>query len=191
MNILKLNILKLNILFAILVGALVFLQTKALSKDAKSVGETPDFLVHDGKDPSLWIKKYSDKIKISPEDFVSYYHRGRCYMDMKENAKAIDDFNTSIRLNPRNKPAKHPISEFDDARTYLSFCYQHLALIYLEQNKFQKAAEDATTAINLRPDYAMNWQTRGSAYIKLGKKDLAQKDFQKAFNLHHSPVEGY
>jgi tetratricopeptide (TPR) repeat protein len=180
-----------NILFIILIGALVFLQAGALSKDAKNIDATPDFLVHDGKNPSLWIKKYSDKIKISPEDFVSYYHRGRCYMDMKDNTHAISDFNTSIRLNPRNKPTKQPISEFDDARTYLSFCYQHLALIYLDQKKYQKAAEDASTAINLRPDYAINWNTRASAYSKLGKKDLAQKDFQHAFNLHHSPIEGY
>lgn len=185
------NLKKLNILFVILIGAVMSLQAAALSKDAKNAEETPDFLVHDGKNPSLWIKKYSDKIKTSPEDFVSYYHRGRCYMDMNENAQAISDFNTSISLNPRNKPAKKPISEFDDARTYLSFCYQHLALIYLAQKKYQKAAEDASTAIDLRPDYAMNWQTRGNAYSKLGKKDLAQRDFQKAYNLHHSPIEGY
>jgi tetratricopeptide (TPR) repeat protein len=147
--------------------------------------------VHDSRNPAVWIKKYTEKIKTNPKDFVSYYHRGRCYMDSKENAKAIDDFNTSIRLNPRNKPSKEPISEYDDGRTYLSFCYQHLALIYLAQNQFQKAVDTATSAIDLRPDYAMNWRTRAKAYIKLGKNENAESDNKRAFGLVHSPLEGY
>jgi len=180
-----------KIRFALLFCLLLSFQTAMFAKDAKDLDRTPDFLVHDSRNPDVWIKKYSDQIKKNPGDFVSYYHRGRCYMDSKENEKAISDFNTSIKLNPRSKTSKEPISEFDDARTYLSFCYQHLALIYLAQKLYQKAIDAASTAIKLRPDYAMNWRTRAMAYTKLGKKTLAQTDFQRAYTLVHSPLEGY
>jgi len=44
-------------------------------------------------------------------------------------------------------------------------------------------SNDYNEAIKIELDNADNYAWRGSVYIKLGNKELAKKDFDKAFSL--------
>jgi Flp pilus assembly protein TadD len=57
----------------------------------------------------------------------------------------------------------------------------------LNLGQHRKAIEDFSKAIELAPKLAQAYFDRGLAYAKLGKRDLADKDQQKAKELRYKP----
>lgn len=47
------------------------------------------------------------------------------------------------------------------------------------------------TALSLKSDYALAYHNRGVAYAKLGKPDLAIRDYDTALLLHPTYAKGY
>ena len=113
------------------------------------------------------LEDYTTAIKIAPQNSDVYRERGRVYYDQGNFELANKDFTYSIKLNPKDDVA-----------------YNHLALTFKRLNKFEQAVREFTSAISNTKDnicpYLMN---RGSTYNKLGKKDLAIKDYKKAADL--------
>ena len=60
----------------------------------------------------------------------------------------------------------------------------HLAKVLTKLNRFREATEAYTKAIELEPKYALAYEMRGDAYMNLGEKDLANKDYQQAARLY-------
>jgi tetratricopeptide (TPR) repeat protein len=54
-----------------------------------------------------------------------------------------------------------------------------------------KAIEYLTNAINLKPDYADAYYSRGFAYYELGKYKIAVRDYDKAIGIHPDDAIAY
>ena len=52
------------------------------------------------------------------------------------------------------------------------------------QGKYRKGLKDLTRAINLNTNDFEAWNNRGVCFLKMGKKDLAQRDFEKAVAIN-------
>lgn len=50
--------------------------------------------------------------------------------------------------------------------------------------QMEKAVEDFTRAISLKPDYVHAYAHRALAYNALGKSDDALRDFNKVISIH-------
>lgn len=87
---------------------------------------------------------------------------------------------------------KLAIEELDDILSadpeYGSGYYQRGWIKAMERD-FDGAIEDLTTANILEPDNSYTYIARADAYMKLGKKDLAEADYKKVIELESTPED--
>ena len=125
----------------------------------------------------LWQKaKYTDSqkaitllqkaIQENPAFAEAYNNRGNAYRDMREYAKAMQDYNKAISLAPN-----------------LEQTYNNRGNIYFDQRNYQMAIRDYNKAISLNTDYPLAYLNRGLAYHQLKNDDLACRDFVRACEL--------
>ena len=62
-------------------------------------------------------------------------------------------------------------------------CYIGRANVYILQNKLKNAIADFSSAIELEPEAAVIYHTRGKLYEQIGELDKAEEDFLKAEDL--------
>ncbi|MBS1996134.1 MAG: tetratricopeptide repeat protein [Cyanobacteria bacterium SZAS LIN-2] len=133
------------------------------------------------KDP-LFV--YNKLIELHPDDYCALYRRGKHKADSSP-AGAIRDFKQSLHVNPLQ--TDHYTKKTDKTqRTMRAWAFQDLGFLYCMQGKFEDGIDCFTHAIALRPAHADNFQNRGAAYQKLGKLDLAKKDFAQAAMLRRT-----
>lgn len=82
---------------------------------------------------------------------------------------AVKCWTEAIELNPKNFLAY-------ESRGY----YFHLP----DVARYAEAIDDYTHAIDLRPSVADNYFYRGETYMRIGERELAQKDFERALGLN-------
>lgn len=107
---------------------------------------------------------FSNAIRIRPNSEEALYGRGLWYQEHDEYDKAIQDYTSIIKVNPRNKSA-------------------HFNLGYLHQvhlKVYAEAVKHFTRAIEVDPQYAEAYLNRGLCYESMGDLNAAQKDFEKA-----------
>jgi tetratricopeptide (TPR) repeat protein len=96
-----------------------------------------------------------------------YYHiRGEFLKNMGEIDKAMEDFDTMIRLSPKEDNA-----------------YTNRGLIKMSQYQYQGAALDFTKSILLNPEIESNYRYRGLCYNNLNNLSEAYKDFSKSIDM--------
>ena len=126
---------------------------------------------------SLWKKaQYTDSqqavaflhkaIHEDPEFAEAYNNRGNAYRDMKDYAKAMQDYNKAISINPN-----------------LEKTYSNRGNIYFDQRNYQMAINDYNKAISLNTNYSLAHLNRGLAYHQMKKDDQACRDFLRACDL--------
>jgi tetratricopeptide (TPR) repeat protein len=97
---------------------------------------------------------------------IAYTNRGvTLLLEKKEYDRAIDDFNKTIELTPRNAPA------------YLG---RGVAFVY--KGQFNRALEDISRSIELNPKVSKAYDIRGLVYVQMGNP-RAIADFQKACDM--------
>jgi len=109
---------------------------------------------------TLWsavIEQAPDRVPLA------YLNRGMAFAELKQNDRALDDFNAVIRLNPRSSPA-----------------YNNRGRIYQEQGRTDSAFEDYATAIELDRGNTLAYNNRGLAFKAIGHSDRAIEDFTAA-----------
>lgn len=123
---------------------------------------------------SLWKKaQYTDSqkaitflqkaIQENPKFAEAYNNRGNAYRDMKEYAKAMQDYNMAISIAPNFEKT-----------------YSNRGNIYFDQRNYLMAIRDYNKAISLNASYSLAYLNRGLAYHQLKKDELACRDFVKA-----------
>jgi tetratricopeptide (TPR) repeat protein len=185
---------------------------------------------------SQYLVKLNNYDKISPFDraekgietpavdinfAIPYYLRGIAYSNTKKNDDALNDFNTTIKINPQLGSAYYErgkilwsVGRKDEGCMDLSmagslkdsiaqqlfgenFCWQQALNAYkdasskLRLNEFQEALDIIQKAVKLCPDSANYLGVRGRAYLGIGKYDLAMQDFDKAVSMNNNSIDAY
>jgi tetratricopeptide (TPR) repeat protein len=151
-----------------------FYSAITLRPDAESFAYQGDALYNLGK-PELALESYAASIRRNQLWMWPYIDRGELYLDHGDYALAMQDFDTAVILAPT-----YPIGWSDRCRTE--------AII----GQLQKAVDDCTRALALDDDFVNEMvmsgnvavaQDRGLAYLKMGRFDLAIRDYNKALKL--------
>jgi len=123
--------------------------------------------IYSQKDDPLAIQYYTNAINVNGSQVEAYYGLAYYFQEHDEAEEAIKVYNDLLKIDPRNAPAKHNIGY-----TYLFKLNDPGKSI----NWFTDATLDDQEMVNA-------WYHRGYAYEKLGKKELAIKDYKKALTL--------
>ncbi len=105
---------------------------------------------------------------------LAYYARALQRHAAGEIAKAIPDYNDSLKLNP----------------TYYS-AVQDRGTAYFGLEQYQTALNDFDTALKLKPDAALSYASKGGALEKLGKPKDAIEAATKAIALNSKLAYAY
>ncbi len=101
--------------------------------------------------------------------YMAWGNLGWAYLDMQDNARAIDALVRSVKLHPR-------------------FCvgYYRLGRAYMNTKQYEKAEQAFTQALEADERCATfqdAWHLRGAARMNLGLRDDARADFERCVEL--------
>lgn len=118
-------------------------------------------------------------IKYLPKkdkDYVifAYSTRAAVYLSLEDTIKAMDDYNTAIKVKPDE-----------------SELYNKRAQIYYEQNKYDLADADYKKMIELKPGDVMGYMGLGRDYNAQGKWNEAIEQFDYVTKLASDYSSGY
>ncbi len=116
----------------------------------------------------------------------AYYNRGIAYYDLGEFARAIEDYDEALRLDPDDGDSYNnrgnayyklgefarAIEDYDEALRLDAgdaVAYFNRGNSYDDLGELARAIEDYGEALRLDPDYAVAYYNRGSAYDDLGE----------------------
>lgn len=140
------------------------------AQELESLGEYEEALVQLDK-----------AIAASPTNAELYGYRGRCFVNTHEYDKAIKDFSTMIKLNP--KSVGNP--------------YLHRGRCYQKLNDHQKAVADFTKGIEKEETGAKKqgkffslYMARGRSYELLGESNKALSDYRRCLEFKGGTADG-
>ena len=174
-----------------------------LAEAQKELGELKTALVN-----------YSLAIEISPESSASIYaDRGAAYLLLSEYSKALNDFNTALKLNPRHANAHFKrgliYAKLGKAGNKSSFikavndytlaietdpnfadAFHARAISNYQQGYYKEAERDYLTTIKLLPDEGLAYLNLAKLYLKTGNRTSAKKYFDSARKLGFKNYNG-
>lgn len=147
-------------------------------------------------DEALKLELIKEKLRSA------YYHtRGAARDSLGEYSEAIEDFNESIRLNPKKALlyrdrglTKDTLKQYEDAlkdfqkaidlKSNDAITYYHRAVTKNRIEHYNKAIEDLNTAIQLDKTNADAFYQRGFAKEMLGQQDKANTDYKEVLKIN-------
>ncbi len=111
---------------------------------------------------TLW----TDVINKYPRSDVAFDNRGVYYRSIKQNDKAMQDYNKVIEINPQ-----YPLT------------YNNRGNIYFDQMKDDLALTDYNKALELDPDNVKALTNRAIIHVRGKRYDDALRDFDRAIEL--------
>jgi tetratricopeptide (TPR) repeat protein len=115
------------------------------------------------------MSDFDAAIKLDPQRWKSYHHRGVCYALAGDFEKALADFTKTIELRP-----EYASAWFNRGETHY------------ELGQFAEAVADYTEAIRLQGNDAGHFTSRGHAYFQLRQFEKALADYHRAVELDPS-----
>lgn len=146
-----------------------------------------------------YFKDLTDKEALS----VHLVMLGGVYDDKGVREKAIDFYTLALHVNPKNIEALNnravaliklacydlALKDCNEAikiNPEYETIYNNRANIKSYRHDYLAAIEDYSISISLNPEVASTYYNRGVIYLKLGKKNLARRDFKEAIALSPS-----
>ncbi|AFY42636.1 tetratricopeptide repeat protein [Nostoc sp. PCC 7107] len=146
------------------------------------------------------VDNFTQTIKINPQNYVAYNHRGDAFYRLGDYEKAQADSSKAIALNPQDANAYHDrgfahfglgkykeaIADYTKAIKLNSqnpYAYYGRGLARVKVKDYQAAMRDFNQAIALNPSYGLAYYHRGLVNAQLGKQKAALIDFKKAEQL--------
>ncbi len=148
------------------------------------------------------LADFDKALDLNPNYTHAYRDRGRAKFELGDSHGAITDYTRAIELDPSFKEAYNDrgiskskigdiegsISDFTKAIEIdpnYKFAYNNRGLRRLGQQQLEQAIADFNLAINIDGNYANAHHNRGVAFERLGRKEEAKKDFERAKKLGH------
>ena len=142
------------------------------TRDADLVKQGTDALNRSEYDVA--IARFSDAIRLAPEDAEAWGKRGEAYTGKGDHDRALADCTQAIKLAPNSGAA-----------------YRRLGNLYYIDKDLKRAIAEYDTAIRLDPRSAPAYASRGSAYYHLEQFDRAISDFDQALRFDPSLSDTY
>ena len=101
-------------------------------------------------------------------DATAVYNHGVALMHEKKYAAASADFEKAVQAKP----------DFAEAHNYLAYCLRRQG-----PAKYSEALSHYDKAIHLNPNLAVAYEYRGVLYVKMNRKNDAEKDLVKLKQL--------
>jgi tetratricopeptide (TPR) repeat protein len=114
------------------------------------------------------IAEPSTKAANSTIDAAAIYNRGVALMHEKKYAEALVDFRKAVQAKP----------DFAEAHNNLAYCLRHQG-----PTKYNEALGHYNKAIQLDPNLAEAYEYRGVLYLKMNRRNDADKDLAKLKQL--------
>lgn len=111
------------------------------------------------------IELYTQLILVSPNHYI-YNHRGLVYFTLSEYNKAINDFTTAIKMEPK------------DTRVYTN-----RGLTYRMLKKYAESLKDFNKSLELNPLWPDTFYGRSLTYYDLGDINRALEDCDRAISI--------
>ena len=108
-----------------------------------------------------------EKVKMNPNDPLTYYQRGVDYCNKGEFDMAISQFNKALDLDPKYVLA-----------------YINRGIAYGQKGDFDRAFSDFNKAISLEPGFYLSYYNRGYTYALNNQVDMAISDYSRAIELN-------
>ena len=183
--------------------------SKAIKLDSKNplrYQNRADFYAVYLQENNKALLDYSKAIELEPANIYFLYSRGRFYKEnLKDEKSAIKDFEQVLKISPGDIAAINYIGiiyknqgEIDlamkeyekgiafekDYPLSAAYCYSNRAILYIKINKFERALEDFSKAIELDPKNALRYSTR-AIFFEENLKDYNQAilDYSNAIYL--------
>ncbi len=154
-----------------------------------------DGYFQDGK-PEKALQAYNRALELNPDNLEGHASRGAVYFFTGDYARAAEDFVFVLNKNPYQVDAYTAYAsalaaqgDYENALVLLNVALQlnpskpeiffSRAGVYFMLDRLDEALTDYTSVINLKPA-ADVYNARGAVYERMGKTDLAQKDFDMA-----------
>ncbi len=99
----------------------------------------------------------------------AFYHRGQTYSYQSQTARALEDYDQAIKLNPND-----------------AYYFYYRGIAYGDMGEYALAIKDYDRAIALKPaasSAASDYNNRAMAYLHLGQYARAISDFDLAIKL--------
>jgi Tfp pilus assembly protein PilF len=172
---------------------------RCLNRDGKSV---PPLVVQ------ACTESLDRKIFQGRDRFYLFVNRAEAYFAQGDRQRALEDYNSAIKLAPKNAKLYYNRGVFYAAQTNAEAALRDLdtalsinpkfvvalqqrAKIYLTQDNFDGALADYSEAVRLQPKTAVLWSERGYVCLRQGSYDSAIKDETEAIRLDPKLARAY
>jgi tetratricopeptide (TPR) repeat protein len=161
--------------------------TKAieLNPDDAGIYNNRGFAKQSKNDLAGALADYNQAIELKPDSAVAYANRGRIEQIGFDFKDAIADYKRAIKLDPGNVDLKNNLGFAKEESKELKPVVYYLRgqLKQKTDGDFKGAIADYTKAIELKPDYAEAYFSRGYARKSQGDLGGAMGDYTKAIEL--------
>jgi len=120
------------------------------------------------KKNKLAVQYYSNALRLRPNSIEALYDRAMFYQETEDYNKAMEDYASILKLDPKNKEA------------YFNLGYIHLA----DLKVYRQAITHFTEAIQCDTTYIEAYYNRGVSFESLGDIENAAADYRKALSLY-------
>ena len=146
------------------------------------------------------MEDFDAAIKLDPQRWKSYHHRGVCFALAGQFEKALSDFTKTIELRPEYESAwfnrgeihyemgqfAKAVADYDEAirrQANDAGFFTSRGHAYFQLRQFDKALDDYHRAVELDPRNPERITNRGDAFRSLGQWERAADDFRQAVNV--------
>ena len=154
------------------------------------------------------IAYYDSALRNHPQDADVLVNKALSYSEKGNDKKAIEIIQNVLEFAPDHSLGKYNLAilkersgDFKETDVYFSesikdnpqspYGYRQRGYRRLINNQFDKAVQDFTMAIKLKPEDAESWLNRAIAYDKMGKYENAYRDYSQTIELEPSFAKAY
>ncbi len=159
------------------------------------------------ENPKASVDEQTQLIERQPKQATHYVNRAFAFTQLHEFAKATEDYDRAIELEPENERLYFLRGVFRMNRQLTELALadfervleitggddsarEHRASLLLKLNRYQEAAEDYAELIAKYPENPHAYSGRAFALAALGNTDGAQKDVERAIEMSPELADG-